>query len=230
MRHLQAVSTDCELSLEESRHLRVKRIRKGARIILLDGEGLEAEAEYLGIKSGHGLCGIISRRYHPPPSKSITLAMGIIRPGPLALACEKAAELGANRIIPLVSQNTNRIVGGDEIERLNRIAISALKQSGRFHRMIVSAAEPMEKALSERTTAGILLAADPQGEPIDSILLGDSILLFIGPEGGFSDDERGILRENGVVSMFLSEARLRSETAAIIAVGCLKLKQFADNT
>ncbi|MBC8204874.1 MAG: 16S rRNA (uracil(1498)-N(3))-methyltransferase [FCB group bacterium] len=224
----QAESDEIILNPEETRHIRVKRIQPGIKIWLLDGEGFEAEADVKDINKNKVSCRILSRKRYPLPVHSITLVLGIIRPGPMAYACEKAAELGADRIIPLKCENSQREMSTNEIERLNRIALSAMKQSGRVFKTQIDNPNTLDEILAEIPDEDFVFYADMKGVKITELKVDKSVVLLVGPEGGFTVEETDKLRSRGAIPVKLNPARLRSETAAAagIAMIVLQINQY----
>lgn len=215
------------ISAGELRHLKVRRLQMGNILTALDGEGGEFKGKVTRIDRNGALCAIIETIIHPPPNRKISLGIGIIRPGALAFACEKAAELGAWSIFPISTERSSRILSQNEIDRLNRITISSMKQSGAFYHCRVLPPQTILSLLSDLQGGCGLIYADFDGAPIASLSDSeDDLLILIGPEGGFTPVELKLLGDSGAVSVSLGESRLRSETAALVALGCLFAKKF----
>lgn len=132
---------------------------------------------------------------------------------------EKLTEIGINRIIPLLCRHSER----KEIkcERLEKIAVSAMKQSLKASMPIIDRMTPVKDVISQSKEAQRFIAYCDRSIP--RLLLSkeyvphaDSIIL-IGPEGDFSTDEIQAALDAGFKPVSLGDNRLRTETAAIVA-------------
>ena len=107
--------------------------------------------------------------------------------------------------------------------RWHRVACSATAQSGRTHLPEITGALPFTEALA-KAADGLMLLAHPglDAYSIPAALgkarVGDPVTLFVGPEGGFTDEEVEEARSAGALEVSLGPTRLRTETAAIAAV------------
>ena len=135
---------------------------------------------------------------------------------------EKAAELGAAELWPIVAAHSVvRAPGTERLLRWRRLALAAAKQSHSESAMDV--ARPMNfadliRALPKDTLAVICAPdAEPLGDAIRR-LKPRTILIAVGPEGGFDASEREAAANAGFVAVGLGANRLRSETAALAAV------------
>ncbi len=205
--------------------MKVRRIRIGERIAVFDGQGREITGIVRSIEARGVKCDILKVETHLPPVTKISLALGILRPGAMAFACEKAAEAGVWEIVPLLTDHSTRRPPPSEVNRLNRVTLAGTKQSGGFFWPKVHLPVKLPDLLKGMRAYSGILYADPGGEPILSLphLRGDT-LVIVGSEGGFSAGEMEVLKAGGNIAVSLGERRLRSETAAIIALGCLALK------
>ena len=143
---------------------------------------------------------------------------------------EKATELGASAILTFCSERTiARGVGDSKLERWRRIARGAAEQSGRTEIPAVRGAADEFEALLARFSAydRVLFAWEseerrPLRERLPSLLAGvRSVLVVIGPEGGFSHAEADAARARGAEVISLGERVLRTETAALVLLAIL---------
>lgn len=157
----------------------------------------------------------------PPPVPALTLAMGLIRGPKLEAVVRTATELGIARIA-LIS--TDRAVvdwskGGRE-ERLADIVVSAAQQSGNLYPPSIERFDAVEDALTRGRQAGsmVVMAIAAGGAPISAMAASPDIpvMLFVGPEGDFSDKEIGEAREAGASLVTLNGPILRAESAALV--------------
>jgi 16S rRNA (uracil1498-N3)-methyltransferase len=130
---------------------------------------------------------------------------------------EKASELGAARLIPVMTRRT--VAERVKLERLEAIAIEAAEQCGRT--ILPGISEPASlKELLERDIARTLYFADESGgEPVADAFKPGPALILTGPEGGFTDEERALIRAApGTVAVSLGPRILRAETAALASL------------
>jgi 16S rRNA (uracil1498-N3)-methyltransferase len=196
---------------------RVARAREGEEVELFDGRGGAARGRVVAI----GRDELRVRVEGPIASRESTLdlrlAMSIIQLDKFELVLQKATELGCRSIIPLVTERVEirpeRYRG--KMERWGKIVLEAVKQSGRA--MIPAIEEPASFAGAiGRAGARIVFDADRQPSPLPQSL--DAVTLFVGPEGGWSEDELTLAEREGCIFQKLGPRRLRAETAALAAI------------
>lgn len=217
---------------EESKHLaRVLRKCAGERIFATDGNDhmYEAFVTDIGKKDTHCRIGAVHTKFNEPPL-NVTLAVSLLKnPARFDFLVEKVTELGVRHIIPLRCERT--IPYREKRERMDKIAIAAVKQCGRSWRPRITQVTKMSDMLASSGGYGLRLIPHEKADPDQTIehILGqhpqqNSILIAIGPEGGFSDGELKAAKESGFVPVTLGLRRLRVETATVVAV-TLVLKQ-----
>ncbi len=222
------------LNKEESHHaISVLRLKAGEVVELLDGQG----GVFRGIVAGsaHGRLNIsvsgASRRCSPSRI-AITLAACVIKPESMELLIQKACELGARCIVPLISERTvvrlSRERWESKTERWKKIAHESCKQCGQ---PLVPTLQPvMEfKEFIESTNRYDLsliptLAVPAQGlyQTLNANKHAKSILILIGPEGDFSKNEAANAMHRGAKPVDLGPLVLRSETAALYALSVVE--------
>lgn len=132
---------------------------------------------------------------------------------------EKATEIGIDEITPIICQNSERKV--IKKERLEKIILSAMKQSLKFHLPKLNDAIPFSEFLTLENNSTVCIAHCNDGEKQllkDLIQPKESVTILIGPEGDFSPTEVSKSLENKHTAITLGEARLRTETAALVSV------------
>jgi 16S rRNA (uracil1498-N3)-methyltransferase len=208
---------------DEYAHLvHVMRKKEGDQIRVVDGAGTAYDVR-LGVLKKHMVEAAILRvlHNHNEPSVSVTLAVGILKnPSKFDFLVEKATELGVRQIVPLITQRT--IPNHAKVERWQKLALAAMKQCGRSYLPAVSKLMTLDELLSQRDRFDLTLIAheQPEGSANVEKLLArkhQSVLIVIGPEGGFDDDEVEHCRQAGFHHLYFGERRLRTETAAIVA-------------
>jgi 16S rRNA (uracil1498-N3)-methyltransferase len=211
---------------DESKHLvRVMRKNIGDRIFATDGNDTMYEAVIVEIGKTDVRCDVaaIHRKYNET-LLDITLAVSLLKnPSRFDYLVEKATELGVRTIIPLLSERT--IPLREKHDRLEKIALAAMKQCGRswlpriqplqkFETVVNNSSHwplkfiPHEKTDTHQTVSSELKYHDDV----------HSILIIIGPEGGFSDDEVAVAEHNGFKLISLGSRRLRTETAVVVTL------------
>jgi 16S rRNA (uracil1498-N3)-methyltransferase len=211
--HLAAGAT-IALSRDEQHHARVVRVRDGEEVEVFNGRGASFVAKY----SAEGL-----QLIAPAPDRearaAIHLAMAIINLDKFDIVLQKATELGVRSIIPLVTDRVEirpeRYRG--KAERWRKIVFEAVKQSGRSVIPIVEEPRTFEEVI-KRDCPKILFDADAEPATWQP---GNSATLFIGPEGGWSENELRLAGEHGCTFERLGVRRLRAETAAIVATALI---------
>ena len=131
---------------------------------------------------------------------------------------EKSVEIGIDRIVPIICQHSER----KEIkaERLEKLMISAMKQSGQTFLPELSETITFKDYVNESFDGDKLIAHCENGIKKmlkDSITPGRNTLICIGPEGDFDSSEINIAIEKGFTPVSLGESRLRTETAGVVA-------------
>jgi 16S rRNA (uracil1498-N3)-methyltransferase len=201
--------------------VRVARVREGEEVELFDGK--EAAARGVVTKAGHDelvvnvLTIIDAREAHV----SITLAMSIIALDRFELVLQKATELGVRSILPVVAERVEirpeRYRGKQD--RWERIVFEAVKQCGRARLPLLESPAPFSEAIAR---PGVKIVFDADTEPSPPFPASpEPVILFIGPEGGWSESELEVAHAASARFRKLGARRLRAETAAIVAITTL---------
>jgi 16S rRNA (uracil1498-N3)-methyltransferase len=209
---------------DEARHIaRVCRHRVGDRLFATDGAGCELELELAEVGPETVQARVLGRRTRPrEPRARVTLALGIIRPDRFETVVEAVTQLGVAAILPLQTGRTVARLGGSRVERMRRVALEAMKCSTRT--VAPDVAEPVGFDGLLDSAAGceqVLLAYEGEHGPGMVDVLdpeAGSVLLVVGPEGGFAPEEVERLRAAGARSFSMGPRRLRAEVAAVAAV------------
>jgi 16S rRNA (uracil1498-N3)-methyltransferase len=218
------------LSEEESRHaVKVLRLKTGDRIQLIDGDGGSYEAEIIDDHQKRCSVKVISkqkefgkRNWHfhiaVAPTKNLDRMEWFI---------EKATEIGIEEISMIDCEKSERTV--IKTERLNKVAISAIKQSMKAYLPKVNELNDFKKFID--STSGSkgekFIAHCHSRETLPHIKTlyskGKDALILIGPEGDFSENEVKLALENGFIEISLGQSRLRTETAALYACAVINV-------
>ena len=211
---------------------RVLRASVGDRIECVDGQG----RRYLGaITRGdarHLSVTVASSAQDPPDPVRIVVAPALIKAGRFDWLIEKATELGAHRIQPLLTQRTavrcSDASGEGKLARWRRIAREAAVQCGRATLPEVAAPQPFDVVVPAFAEASLILipTLETDGASLPQIMASRpdaaSIILLVGPEGDFTPEEVQQAMRRGAQPVSLGRLTLRSETAAIAGLAMLQ--------
>jgi 16S rRNA (uracil1498-N3)-methyltransferase len=202
-----------------SHHARVTRVVAGEAVEVLDLAGSIGVGRFVGWEGRRGRVGIdevLHGRGEPPAP--LVLALGVLHTDAFAWAVEKATELGATRVVPLLSERVQGRAHVDRSGRWRRVAEAAVAQCGRSRAPVIDEPTPLGRLLG--ASIGLRLVADPEAAPpaVRGEAARDGIVVLVGPEGGFSDEERAEVAAAGLRGMPLGPRTLRAETAAVAAL------------
>jgi 16S rRNA (uracil1498-N3)-methyltransferase len=206
----------------ELRHMRtVMRLAVDARVSLIDPAGGEHRGMIERYERERAVVRVESSSA-PTIGSRIILAAAIVKGPRMDFIVEKAGELGASELWPLVcARGLVRAPGAERIARWRRLAISAAKQSQSASAMEVRAPIGVDDMIAGVPEGALVVICAQTGEPLAELIRRAhprAILIAVGPEGDFDDDERARLQNAGFVAAGLGPNRLRSETAALAAV------------
>lgn len=212
-------------SQEETHHLaHVLRKKKGDRVWAVDGEGTAYEVQILHVAKNEARAKILkTRRRIGEPVAEITLAQGILKGEKFDWLVEKATEIGARRIIPVTTATSTTVAGPQKRTRWQRVALAAMKQSGRSVLPEITPAKTLDQVLAMGPACRHRFVAHTGPESARLRIQSDTqhvsapkILLIVGPEGGFTQEEIQRAGEHGFQFITLGPRRLRAETAGIV--------------
>lgn len=227
--------TVVSLSPDDSAHAaRVLRLTPGNVIIICDGRGYEYEARLEQVSSRAVTARVTSGRPSTAePNTHLTLIQGVAKGAKMDLIVQKAVEVGVSRIIPVTTERTvvrlEPAKATARVERWQRIAYEAAKQSGRAEIPVVEAvhawsdlwpADNQDLVLvpwEGETERGIVAALRSNLTEDNASTVPARIAIAIGPEGGLSDDEVSLARRHGAQAVTLGPRILRTETAGLVA-------------
>jgi 16S rRNA (uracil1498-N3)-methyltransferase len=208
----------------ELHHMRdVMRLVPGAEVALFDERGAEYAGTIRSFQAHHAVVEIAAATHaRAEATAGLVLAAAVIKGPRMDFLVEKAAELGAAELWPVMcTRGVVREVGGERLARWRRLATAAAKQSLAPRATEVIA--PLKLGdLTRRLNGGRLCVVLSAGAPPLGAILrkaGERApLLLCGPEGDFTDEELAAVRAAGFLSAGLGGRRLRSETAALAAL------------
>lgn len=205
-----------KLTGQEAKHAtKVLRIRLGDQIHVTDGAGNLYLCNVSEIQKSDVICKILETKSEERKAPFITLVVGLIKKRDrLEFAVEKSVELGVDEVIVFRGDHSEK--GNVRLDRLESTVLSAMKQSMRVFLPKVKFAENLADAIESNEEAGSLIYADETIEKgLSKSILDNKVMLVVGPEGGFSESERNLLKTNEGIPYSLGEKRLRTETAAV---------------
>ena len=218
-----------EISGQDARHLtRVLRVEAGQRYEISDNRNVYL-AEIETARKEHVIFRTIEKLAAEQPPLHVILCAAIVKFDHFEWMIEKATELGAARMIPVVAARTEKGLdraAHKRLERWRRIGMEASQQSRRAHLPEVSEPVNLTEALALSATHRYALDENPAAPPLAAALPpqrnpGDSVALLIGPEGGWTEEEREEFTSAGWQPVSLGPLILRAETAAIAALAVI---------
>jgi 16S rRNA (uracil1498-N3)-methyltransferase len=204
-----------------SRHARVARVAAGEPIELLDlagGVGIGRLVGWEGAACRVAIESVVRERGEPP--EPLRLALAVLHTAAFDWAVEKATELGATQIVPVFSVRTQRGRRSDRPARWRRVAAAAVAQCGRSRPPAIGEPTALDEAVAR--AEGVRLVADPTGDGGALTTAGQGVTLLVGPEGGFTDEEREEIARGGFLGVALGPRTLRAETAAVAALAVVQ--------
>ncbi len=221
---------EVELPTEEARHAAVSlRLRVDDEVVVFDGLGNLGWASVAAITKRQLVVRVSSvDKVVPRPTRRLTLAVAMPRTHRQAYLVEKCTEFGVDAIWPVIAERSVAKPDGDSVERWRRRTIEAAKQAHVAHLPRIdeplSTTQWISKACA-LVQSGVTVAWADVYETrcrfVDLVREADDgarIILFVGPEGGWSESESESLREAEVRAVSLASTVLRCETAAV--AGC----------
>jgi len=196
----------------------VLRLKEGGEVLLFDGQSGEWLARITEAAKKRMTLTVARKTREPEPIPDVWLAFAPVKRTHTDWLIEKATELGAARLVPIITQRT--IAERVRVERLEAIAIEAAEQCGRTRLPDISEPLPLAHLLQHRDSSRTLYFADEGGgEPAGHAFTAGPAVILTGPEGGFTNDEREAVRAApNSIAISLGPRILRAETAALAAL------------
>jgi 16S rRNA (uracil1498-N3)-methyltransferase len=230
-------STFVFLDGDEHHHLsRVARIKPMEEVWLFDEQGTNYLARVEEITKERTRLAIIERHVTPEPRVKITLAQALIKSKKMNSIIQKATELGVTTIIPVITART--VVKIEEraekkLERWQKIIHAAAKQSKIPILPSLSSPVTLEKLVEERDETKKLVLSENKGKFLRDILIPSygpdverekppsSVLILVGPEGGWTHEEEEYILDHGYEAVSLGKQVLRAETASLSSLAMI---------
>ena len=221
------ILTEMQLPDEEAQHcVRVLRMTEGDEILLTDGKGSFYRALIRTAHPKHCKVEIVETMT-PDPLWKVKIEVAVAptkNMDRMEWFTEKATEIGIDKIIPILCDHSERKALKEE--RLDKIAVSAMKQSMKPELPEIQPLTPFDKIVSAPFDGQKFIAhcyKEDKTELKDAYQKGSNVLVLIGPEGDFSEKEVEKAIQNGFIPVSLGRSRLRTETAALVACHTIQL-------
>jgi 16S rRNA (uracil1498-N3)-methyltransferase len=221
---------------DDVRHIAtVLRMKPGDNLLLCDGRGTEYKSRITSIDRSEIRTEVLDRSTRELRSPRISLAQGLPKSEKMDFIMQKATELGAASIVPIVSERTVVKLKDEEkrVARWRKICREAAMQSNRPDIPEVKQVRPFGtfiRSLEPGPGSLFLLPWEEATEPIKTVFRRHTdlkeILVLIGPEGGFSVDEANLARDAGFHPVSLGPAILRTETAGVAVLSMIAYEFF----
>jgi len=194
----------------------VLKLHINEKIFLGDGKGCRAEAVIKNIDKKSVVVEIVEIKSVAPSKRKVNLFCSVLKRENFEWIVEKTTETGVNEIIPLI---TERTVKHDlNLVRLQKIAKEAAEQSGRFFVPSVLSPLRLDEALKIYGDKFSNLLCNFGGSELKNIKTNSQIGIWVGPEGGWSEEELEEINDFKFKIVSLGENILRAETAAVVGV------------
>lgn len=193
---------------------KVLRFQAGHELILFDGVGEDRLYRLAELTEREAHLLLVTEMKRQTPAREIYLLWSLLKKDKNDWVLQKCTELGVSHFMPLLTERTEKT--GFDAERARKIVIEAAEQCGRSD--IPAVREPMtlETAIEELKGRVDLYICEQGSE--ETSAFGDSLSVLVGPEGGWSDSEKQLFKDNNLKHLNLHDFTLRAETAALAAV------------
>ncbi|HET7220362.1 MAG TPA: 16S rRNA (uracil(1498)-N(3))-methyltransferase [Vicinamibacterales bacterium] len=223
--------SDVVLSGEESHHLvRVLRLVRGDEVVVFDGRGHEYLARVVRAdRHATAVAVVDALAPSPEPPIAIVLAQAVLKGDKMDGVVRDATMAGVSRIVPLVSERTfaklSSLARAHAVERWQRVAVSSAKQCRRSRLPDIEAPMQFLKWLETPFEGRRLLLAEPQtgaaAHTLREVLDASAarpVCCIVGPEGGWTVEERRAAENAGCPPVTLGPMTLRADAAGLVAV------------
>ncbi len=224
------LSQTVELDARETRHAgSARRLNKGDGVVLFDGTGLTADAELVEIGRSRARAKLLAQERHEPPRPALHLASALPKGDRQATMLAMATQLGMSSFTPLLCSRSVARQSPSASERWQRVCREACKQSRRPHLPHLLPPSTPDELMQRGRPEACTLLMHPSGSAAVQLIASatlharDEIMLLIGPEGGFVENEIECARAAGAEVVSLGGGILRTETAALAALALFGL-------
>ncbi len=220
---------------DESHHLvRVLRLTRGDEAIVFDGRGAEFLARVESADRQAAVVRLIAlRQPAPDPPVAIVLVQAVLKGDKMEAVIRDATMAGVARITPVITERSqvklSALARSHAWDRWQRVAISSAKQCGRARLPTIDLAKPFEEWLQAPFDGLRLMLVEPSTDGQGPARLRDvlpsappaAVGSIVGPEGGWSSEERALATDAGCIAAALGPMTLRADAAGLVAVAVL---------
>lgn len=212
---------------EESKHIvKVLRMKEGDRFFVTDGNGSLYDAELVDAHPKRAAAELSNQRQgYDIRDFKVSIAIAPTKLNERTeWFLEKATEIGIDEVKLFASYHSERRTAN--VERFKKIIVAAMKQSVKSKMPVIEDIVAFDKLVRQNYDGQKFIAwidDDVTEQLCDLYRKGENALVLIGPEGDFSKEEVALAKENGFVPVSLGKARLRTETAAVVACHTIQL-------
>ncbi len=214
------------LTPDETRHMvAARRVAPGDEVTLFDGSGVEATARYVSLEGKRAVVEVVAvRRVEREAGCRVTIATALPKGQRASALVRACTEAGVSRVQPIITdRSVVKPERGKVMDRLVRAAREAAKQSRRAWAPevlpVATFGEVMERVADEGCL-GLLADLAPDARPLGEVLAehpgAESVIVIVGPEGGFTDAEREAARRSGCTPVRVDGPVMRVETACAV--------------
>lgn len=208
--------------------LKVLRFKPGQQLVLFDGQRHDRLYKIVEINSDEVKLELITEFERKLPARDIYLFWSLLKKDKNDWVLQKCTELGVSHFVPLLASRSEKT--GFNIERATKIITEAAEQCGRSD--IPTVREPLkpEVVINQYSDkVQLLICEQRSGDEKSNVAAGsedeDPIGVLVGPEGGWTDEEKQLFISNKLGHLDLHDFTLRAETACVAAVGALSNKK-----
>lgn len=196
---------------------KVLRFKNGQKVILFDGDQTDRLYEIVEIKKTEAHLQMFTELERQLPSKHLYLFWSLLKKDNNDLILQKCTELGVSNFVPLLTERSIR--DNFNIDRARKIVLEASEQCGRSNVPVVRDPMHLKTAIEEYSDKVKFYICEQHSDHMAEFKNSepDRLGLFIGPEGGWSDEEKQLFAQLNVSHLGLGAFTLRAETAAIVA-------------
>ncbi len=225
LEHFNKSEVHIVLDEDTSKHMaQVLRMKVGDGLQITDGKGNLHTAEIVQVHKKSTSVKILSSTYNPPAQPQVIIAISLIKnTSRFEWFLEKATEIGAHQIIPLICERTEK--HQFRLDRMKSILVSAMLQSQQCWLPILSEPISFKAHISESDYQQKFIAhcLETDRRSLKEVVTNKSdAIILIGPEGDFTQHEIELALQQNFLPVTLGDTRLRTETAGVVAITLLK--------
>ena len=212
--------TRVPLDRHQAHHARrVLRLPDGAEVQLFDGRGRVAEGVLVDAGSGP-MVEVRRFRVEPLTRPYVTIASAIPKAGRVDGMVRQLSEVGADELLPMTTARSVVHPRPTKLDRLRQVALESAKQCGRSHALRIADIEPFDRVLGR--PADVRLFAMPDGGSAAWSPDVERVVVMVGPEGGWADEEAAAARSAGATPWRFGAHVMRIETASVVAAAMVR--------